>query len=294
MSAGDTFDARMARVEALLSEIEAGAEPEQLERAREVIGTILELHRVGLARVVERLSGTDGERALSALRRDDPLVGSLFDLHGLAPLDLPTGTTSDLVQLRRKKPVEPADGRGQGTNPCEICAAALPGRHDHLFERATAKLVCACDACAVAGLVGHVRVRRRARFLPEFVLSDATWDALGIPVQLAFLARTSRAAHPLARYPSPAGPIESAVPLEAWRAVEADNPILGTMDADVEALVVWRTRTAREHYLVSIDVGYELVGLVRREGPSALVSRAAGRTVEEALRELKAASERAA
>ena len=64
-------------------------------------------------------------------------------------------------------------------------------------------------------------------------------------------------------YPSPAGATESLLPLGAWTRIEQENPAIGNLDADVEALLVRRQRGAREHYRVSIDVCYELVGRIR-------------------------------
>jgi hypothetical protein len=59
------------------------------------------------------------------------------------------------------------------------------------------------------------------------------------------------------------GPTESLLELDAWTALEAANPVLGTLAPDVEALLVNRARGARQHYLVPIDDCYALVGLIR-------------------------------
>ena len=47
-----------------------------------------------------------------------------------------------------------------------------------------------------------------------------------------------------AYYPSPMGPTESLLELDAWAALEAANPVLATLEPDVEALLVNR-RAAR-------------------------------------------------
>jgi hypothetical protein len=67
----------------------------------------------------------------------------------------------------------------------------------------------------------------------------------------------------MAFYPSPMGPTESLLGLGAWAELEAANPVLGTMEDDVEALLVDRARGARRHWLVPIDECYGLVGLIR-------------------------------
>lgn len=284
-----SFDARMARVESLLAEIESSSDAPLVERTRELVATILELHRAGLERLALRLEGsTEAVRAASALRRDDPLVDSLFELHGIAlgePAESPP-PHPELVQLRVKKPVVEA-----APERCERCGAVMSSAHEHLFEKATGKLECACAACAVAGAVGHVRVPHRIRYLPSFELADDLWDALGIPVQLAFLTWSSHASRPLARYPSPAGAIESPIDAAAWDALAARNPVLRSIEADVEALLVWRTDHAREHFLVPIDVGFELSGLVRKEGSAVIVSRAATGALAESIARLKARAE---
>ena len=59
------------------------------------------------------------------------------------------------------------------------------------------------------------------------------------------------------------GPTESLLGLEAWDELEAANPILRTLQPDVEALLVNRALGARQHWLVPIDECYALVGLIR-------------------------------
>ena len=75
--------------------------------------------------------------------------------------------------------------------------------------------------------------------------------------------RSSAAGRVVAFYPSPAGATESLIELDAWETIERDNPPLAAIQPDVEALLVRRIGSLREHYLVSIDHCYHLVGLVR-------------------------------
>ncbi len=67
----------------------------------------------------------------------------------------------------------------------------------------------------------------------------------------------------LAFYPSPAGATESLLELEAWQALVVQNPILGRLEPDVEALLVNRMNKDREYYRAPIDECYKLVGLIR-------------------------------
>jgi hypothetical protein len=51
--------------------------------------------------------------------------------------------------------------------------------------------------------------------------------------------------------------------LDAWQEIATANPRLQLLQPDVEALLVNRTTSQPEYYLVSIDRCYELVGLIR-------------------------------
>lgn len=150
---------------------------------------------------------------------------------------------------------------------CELCSAELAAEHDHLVEVATRKLLCACQACAI--LFGYDadakyrRVPRRTRFLGDFALSDALWSSLGIPIGLAFFFHNTPAGRMVAIYPSPGGPTESLLDLAAWEDLVRENPILGELQPDTEALLANRVNDVREHYLAPIDQCYGLVGLIR-------------------------------
>jgi len=149
---------------------------------------------------------------------------------------------------------------------CELCGAGLPAGHDHLVDPAARALKCACGACAVLFPGGNgrfLRVRPRAELLRDMRLDDERWDALGIPVGLAFFFRSSAAGRVVAFYPSPAGATESLIGLDSWVSIEGETPVLGELQPDVEALLVYRVDGVREHYRVSIDHCYRLVGLVR-------------------------------
>ena len=63
--------------------------------------------------------------------------------------------------------------------------------------------------------------------------------------------------------PSPAGATESLLSLDAWSQLVANNPALTELEPDVEALLVNRTKGAREYYRCTIDRCYALVGLIR-------------------------------
>src|SRR5450432_3508966 len=85
---------------------------------------------------------------------------------------------------------------------------------------------------------------------------------------MAFFFASGSAARVIALYPSPAGATESLLPLETWDFIAGENPILRTMEPDVEALLVnrlgpQRGYSAGEYFLLPIDECFKLVGLVR-------------------------------
>lgn len=155
---------------------------------------------------------------------------------------------------------------------CEMCSAELRTEHPHLIELVQRRLQCACDACAMlfSGQAGtkYKRVPRDIRLLADFKMTDAEWDGLLIPINLAFFFQNSIDSRVNALYPSPAGATESLLSLEAWSSIVQANPALNQLEPDVEALLVNRVGQARgswpaEYYIVPIDACYKLVGLIR-------------------------------
>jgi hypothetical protein len=150
---------------------------------------------------------------------------------------------------------------------CDLCGTGLPADHPHLIESASRRLVCSCGACAIL-LSGrpdapYRRVPRRVQHLPDLRLTDAQWEGLHVPINLAFFVPTTAADRVVALYPSPAGATESFLTPEAWRELADSNPVLGELEPEVEALLVNRVGETREYYRVPIDECYKLVGLVR-------------------------------
>ncbi|MGH7907395.1 MAG: DUF5947 family protein [Candidatus Binataceae bacterium] len=153
------------------------------------------------------------------------------------------------------------------SEPCELCGAALTANHQHLLNSAERKLLCACDACAIllSGGPGskYRRVPRRVKFWPDFRLTDIQWGSLNLPIDMAFFFYSTELGKVIALYPGPGGAIESIPPEDAWGQLVADNPLLGEMEPDVEALLVNRVRGARDAYHAPVDECYRLVGIIR-------------------------------
>jgi Family of unknown function (DUF5947) len=155
---------------------------------------------------------------------------------------------------------------------CELCSAGLTQEHPHLVELASRQILCACDACAMLfdGMekTKYKRVSRRAQYLPDFDLSDGQWESLLIPINMAFFFHSSVEGKMIALYPSPAGAVESLLPLEAWNEIADCNQVLRGLRPDIEALLVNRVGHAHglsraEYYIAPIDECYKLVGLIR-------------------------------
>jgi hypothetical protein len=175
----------------------------------------------------------------------------------------PSSVTSlrGLAQKRRQE-------QGQ-LEHCELCSEVIPSSHSHLLNLSNRELVCACQACALlfsergAGGGKYLLVPKRYLALEDFQMEDELWDDLMIPVNMAFIYRSTGAKPVMAYYPGPAGATESLLDLEGWQMLVNSNPVLGGLTPDVEALLINRVRDAREYYIVPIDTCYHLVGLIR-------------------------------
>ena len=166
-------------------------------------------------------------------------------------------------EVAREKP------RAAPGEACEMCAEPLGDGHSHVVNLDSRQIMCTCRACWLLFThQGAAGGRYRAvpdRYLRDaaFRLDEGRWDALQIPVRVAFLFANSDLGRVVAFYPSPAGATESLLSLEAWADVVAANPVMTDLTPDVEALLVRRAGEGFECFLVPIDACYELVGLVR-------------------------------
>jgi hypothetical protein len=152
---------------------------------------------------------------------------------------------------------------------CELCGAPIPHEHRHVLEVGPRELRCACRPCSLlfsspaAGEGRYKLVPERRLRIDDFVLEDLAWEQLRVPVDMAFFFHSSTAGRVQAFYPGPMGATESLLGLEAWEQLLAANPVLATLEPDVEALLVNRARGARRQWIVPIDECFALVGLIR-------------------------------
>lgn len=150
---------------------------------------------------------------------------------------------------------------------CELCHLALSPVHRHLLEVETRQVACSCDSCALlfqnAAGTKFKLIPRDSRALTDFQMTDGEWESLALPIDLAFFFYSTPSEKMVALYPSPAGPMESLLPLTSWQVLVKQNPVLQNMQPDVEALLVNRAGVAREYFLAPIDACYELIGTIR-------------------------------
>lgn len=152
-----------------------------------------------------------------------------------------------------------------------MCADPIAGEHQHVVNIEGRQLLCVCRACYLLFVDQEAALRYRAvpdRYLafPDVEIGQGEWDALEIPVGLAFLFRNSALGRTVAFYPGPAGATESELPLAQWNALVQRHPELDTLAADVEALLIRvpeKGAAAASCLLLPIDACYEFVGRMR-------------------------------
>jgi hypothetical protein len=179
-------------------------------------------------------------------------------------MSLPDRRDTGLEVLRRfsrsRAPVE----------RCDLCAREIGVEHEHLIDPVERRLACACGPCAIlfSGQAGTrlKRVPREVRALDDLTISDAQWEALRLPIDLAFFYESTPQGRVVACYPSPAGATESLLELETWSEIRAPHPALLEMQPDVQALLVNRVRRGAGragYFLAPIDQCFRLVGIIR-------------------------------
>ena len=146
---------------------------------------------------------------------------------------------------------------------CELCGIVIGERHEHLIAPGEERVRCACSACGgrVDGAGGGLhRVVTRARAI-AVELDDDEWGALGVPVAMAYFRRAASGAV-AAYFPGPAGTTASPLDAGVWHALAALHPELPELEPEVEALLMSRLPGASGAYLVSIDLCFQLAGVL--------------------------------
>ncbi len=166
------------------------------------------------------------------------------------------------------------EARAPAPEVCELCATPVPEQHPHLVQVAERRMLCACGPCAFlfdnpgAGGGEYRRVPDRYLSDPGFDLTAAQWEALQIPVGIAFFLRNSARDEIVACYPGPAGATESELSLDGVDLRGRGEP--ARRRAGPRRRGAARAARGGRHaaspggcLLVPIDACYRLVGLVR-------------------------------
>lgn len=178
-----------------------------------------------------------------------------------------TGSAYDVLARIRANRTAPTPA-GEA---CEMCAERIADRHQHVVNVEGRQLMCVCRGCYLLFTDRHATLRYRAvpdRYLafPDFALDRPRWEAMQIPVGVAFFFRNSDRDRTVAFYPGPAGATESELELESWNDLRAADPRVDTLADDTEALFVRVPDTenaAPVCHLLPIDACYEFVGRLR-------------------------------
>ncbi len=147
---------------------------------------------------------------------------------------------------------------------CELCGAPIAADHRHVLELATRDVKCACRPC---GLLFERTEKLRLIGTEVFAADEVElpWEELRLPVDIAFFVRSTAAERMQSFYPGPMGATESLLTFAAWTALEDANPVMRTLQPDVEALLADRARGRRRHWIVPIDDCFALVGQIRTQ-----------------------------
>lgn len=173
-----------------------------------------------------------------------------------------------LARIRAARTAPPAG------ESCEMCAEPIADEHQHVVNIEGRQLMCVCRGCYLLFTDTEAALRYRAvpdRYLSfgDFAFDRQRWEALQIPVGLAFFFRNSALERTVAFYPGPAGATESELDLEAWREIRADDPRVDLLADDTEAVLVRVPQAGDDEmvaprgYLLPIDACYEFVGRLR-------------------------------
>jgi hypothetical protein len=78
---------RIIRIEGLIAQMKAAADPETRAASLELIQTMMEFHNVGLDRMMEIVGDNLESRPILDAFAEDPVVSSMLLLHDLHPKD---------------------------------------------------------------------------------------------------------------------------------------------------------------------------------------------------------------
>lgn len=161
---------------------------------------------------------------------------------------------------------------------CDFCASEIKGEHRHLIEPGSKSVACACNICVLTssslrkitsqGAFHYKIIPELYSVVSDFVMPEEVWASLSIPVDMAFFVYSSTKEDLEVFFPSPLGPIQSELSQHSKSLLKTMNPIIKVLshedNRDALALLVNRTETSSEYFLIPIDQCYKLIGLMRK------------------------------
>jgi len=107
-----SFQQRIGRIDSLVAELEAVADPAVKAAAKELVASVMDLNAAAFERVVEVAAryGEAGSKLMDGLIRDEA-VSNLLILYGLHPQDFETRVRGAVKHLDGVKVVSIEDGR---------------------------------------------------------------------------------------------------------------------------------------------------------------------------------------
>ena len=178
--------------------------------------------------------------------------------------------TDPLAAVRRLRRM-PSEPRPRAGETCEICREAVGPEHNHLVDLERRTLMCACRLCWLlfapegAGGGHYKAVPERYVAFPDLELSHGEWDALQIPVSVAFFFLNSSIDRVAAFYPGPPAQRNHSCRWTRGTSSRWRTPSWPRSSRTSRRSWCGPTRGApsTECFLVPIDACYELVGRLR-------------------------------
>lgn len=97
---GEDPDQALHRLEELICALDACPDPAAKETARQLLGLVLDLHGIGLAKLMGIVTAAEGGPSILARLAEDKQVHAMLVLHGLHPDDLETRVRRAVDRLR--------------------------------------------------------------------------------------------------------------------------------------------------------------------------------------------------
>jgi hypothetical protein len=171
---------------------------------------------------------------------------------------------SGLRGLTRPGTITTPAATGDGEQ-CDLCHTSIPDDHRHLLHLVERRIECVCESCWAlrSGDAEYRPTGSRTEWLPDVDMPDDVWASFQIPIGLAFFMDSTTAGCVVALYPSPAGATESELHFASWNRMVELNPILDSLEPDIEGLVVNRLSDPPAYAIAPIDRCYELTGTIK-------------------------------